>query len=77
LTLSFHTVPTFTAGHAESTANTLRWRSITGRQVSHQPSACAGTALPSLTYLLSMCSSPFGANSYSQLCRIIIAVLLT
>jgi hypothetical protein len=77
LTLSFHDVPTFTAGHAESTENALRWRSVADPQVSHQPSACDGTALPSLTRLISTRSPPFGVNSYSQWCRIIIAALLT
>ena len=77
LTLSFHDVPTFTAGPAESPEHTLRCRSVADRQVSHQPSACDGTALPSLTCLISTRSPPFGVNSDRQQYRIIIASLLT
>jgi hypothetical protein len=76
LTLFFHIVPTFTAGQAESTENTLRWRSVADWQVSHQASVHEGATRPSLTRLISTCSSPAGVNRYNHVLRIIIAALL-
>ena len=76
MTLFFHIVPTFTAGQAESTENTLRWRSVADWQVSHQPSVHEGATRPSLTRLISTCSLPAGVNRYNHVLRIIIAALL-
>ena len=75
MTLFFHIDLTFTAGHAESTEATLRWRSVADRQVSRQPSAREGATRPSLTRLISLCSSPPGVNRYYQWLDIIIAAL--